>query len=154
MARHAQLKCVMTECSNTQIRLTGLICYLIFKIVAAHIMPNLLPNSVEKIVYLPSNWIYKFSPKFILSGQNQHINLNLSSLDFLVILEFLLICCLNEMGARAEIKLPNLSTSRWYLNLSDLSLVTRKPVFGVCDQIRPKPAYIDWLEASNFLYRN
>ena len=26
MAGHAQLKCVMTECSKTQIRLTGLIC--------------------------------------------------------------------------------------------------------------------------------
>ena len=27
MAGHAQLKCVMTECSKTKIRLTGLICY-------------------------------------------------------------------------------------------------------------------------------
>ena len=28
MAGHAQLKFVMTECSKTQIRLTGLICYI------------------------------------------------------------------------------------------------------------------------------
>ena len=28
MAGHAQLKFVMTECSKTQIRLTGLICFL------------------------------------------------------------------------------------------------------------------------------
>ena len=30
MAGHAQLKCVMTECSKTQIRLTGLKYHLLF----------------------------------------------------------------------------------------------------------------------------
>ena len=58
MARHAQLKFVMTECSKTQIRLTGLICFILSWVLVSPFLFDFLGRLWNSIVSVPGHCIF------------------------------------------------------------------------------------------------